>query len=356
MLRFIRRCISIAFLAGVLFFGGLILYGTITDYNPPPGMYQEAPALAGGVASEKIDSVLNFFNWNIGYSGLGKEMDFFYDGGKTVRAPKEYLDVYFKGIQHTIAAHDSIDFYLIQEIDIESKRSYWMNEYDSLHTLLKDFHSAFGLNYNVKYVPLPFTNGLGKVYSGVATYSKYKPQIAKRFQYPGKFPWPTRIFFLDRCFLTQRYKLKNGKELVVVNTHNSAYDETGEIKKGEMEFLKGYILKLYEAGNYVIVGGDFNQCPPGFDTKKFMVADYQAFIPPALETGWMPGGWQFCFDETVPTNRHLDTPLDANTFKTVIDYYLISPNVELLSVKTIDLGFAYSDHQPVVMQVKLKNE
>ncbi|MFN0275782.1 MAG: endonuclease/exonuclease/phosphatase family protein [Chitinophagales bacterium] len=354
MLRFLFRTISLLIVAGVLFFGGLILYGTISDFQPKPESYSPVEILAGGSPSEEMDSLLNIFNWNIGYGGLGKEMDFFYDGGETVRAPRENWNSYFEGIKKTILQHDSIDFYLIQEIDVLSKRSYEVNVYDSLYGSLNNYSASFGLNYNVKYVPLPITNGLGKVYSGVATYSKYTPASSKRFQYPGKFPWPTRIFFLDRCFLAQRYPMENGKELTIINTHNSAYDETGKIKDGEMSFLKEYMLKAYEAGNYVIIGGDFNQCPPGFDTKKFMVDDYAAFIPPALEKGWLPEGWHFCYDETVPTNRHLDTPLNENTFKTVIDYYLISPNVELLSVKTLDLGFAHSDHQPVVMQVKLK--
>lgn len=354
MLKFFLNTILILITAAVLFFGGLILYGTITDFQPDPNTFSPAPVLAGGISSTEIDSVVNFFNWNIGYGGLGKEMDFFYDGGKTVRAPREFWNTYFDGIQKTILQNDTIDFYLIQEIDVLSKRSYEVNQYDSIYRSINNYSASFGLNYNVKYVPLPFTNGLGKVYSGVATYAKYIPASSNRFQYPGKFPWPTRIFFLDRCFLAQRYPLANGKELVVINTHNSAYDETGQIKKGEMEFLKEYMLKAYNAGNYVVIGGDFNQCPPGFDTKKFMVGEYSEFIPPALETGWLPQGWQFCFDESAPTNRHLDAPLDANTFKTVIDYYLISPNVELRSVKTLDLGFANSDHQPVIMQVKLK--
>ncbi|MBC8047563.1 MAG: endonuclease/exonuclease/phosphatase family protein [Fimbriimonadaceae bacterium] len=355
MFKFLLRFILLVIVLGVLSFGGLILYGTITDYQPEPETSMDVEIKAGGIVSTEIDTILNFFNWNVGYGGLGAEMDFFYDGGKTVRAPRENWDAYFDGIKKTILTNDSIDFYLIQEIDQLSKRSYQVNQYDSIYRILQKYSASFGLNYNVKYVPLPFTNGLGKVYSGVATYSKYIPASAQRFQYPGKFPWPTRIFFLDRCFLSQRYKLSNGKELVVINTHNSAYDETGEIKKSEMDFLKKHMMKEHAAGNYVIIGGDFNQCPPGFDTKKFMVGSYTEFIPPALEEGWTPAGWKFCYDDSTPSNRHLDGPLDDKTFKTIIDYYLISPNVELLSVKTIDLGFANSDHQPVIMKIKLQN-
>jgi hypothetical protein len=39
---------------------------------------------------------------------------------------------------------------------------------------------------------------------------------------------------------------------------------------------------------------------------------------------------------------------------TVINFYLLSPNVQAQSVKTIDVGFAYSDHQPVIARMRLK--
>lgn len=351
--KILRLCIFLIVLA-VLFLGGIILYGTITDFQPEPEAYYNAPYSAGGVDSKMIDSTLTLLNWNVGYGGLGKENDFFYDGGKMVRSSREIWDKDFAGIIKTIQAHEA-DFYLIQEIDVLSKRSYQVNQYDSLYKVLKNYSASFGLNYNVKYVPLPFKNGLGKVYSGVATYSKFAPASSKRYQYPGHFPWPTRIFFLDRCFLAQRYPLSNGKELIVINTHNSAYDETGTIKKGEMEFLKTYMLKAAENGNYVIIGGDFNQCPPGFDTKEFLKTEKEHnFIPPALDASWLPQGWQFCYDNSQPTNRDLDKPLNDETFKTIIDYYLISPNIELQSVKTIDLGFDFSDHQPVLLNIRLK--
>lgn len=354
MIKILFRIILLIIITGALFVGGLIIYGTITDYKPEPGS-EEILAITGkGAAIGNQDSVFNFLNWNIGYGGLGKENDFFYDGGKTVRSPREIWDKDFTGILQTITQNDSIDFYLIQEIDQNSKRSYHINAYDSVFTSLQHCTSSFGLNYNVHHVPLPFTNPLGKVYSGVATYSKYQPIDSRRIQYPGKFPWPTRIFFLDRCFVINRYAMSNAKELIVINTHNSAYDETGEVKKSEMEFLRNTIIAEYEKGNFIIVGGDFNQCPPGYDPQTFGKLSADAFIPPALDADFMPAGWTWAYDPTTPTNRHLDAPLDAQTFKTVIDYYLLSPNIDLVTVKTLDQGFDFSDHQPIIMQVKIK--
>jgi exonuclease III len=45
-------------------------------------------------------------------------------------------------------------------------------------------------------------------------------------------------------------------------------------------------------------------------------------------------------------------PLTTTT--TVIDFFLLSPNVESISVKCINLSFENSDHNPVLIKIKLK--
>ncbi len=41
-------------------------------------------------------------------------------------------------------------------------------------------------------------------------------------------------------------------------------------------------------------------------------------------------------------------------YTSVIDGFLVSPNVEIASVKTLDLGFAHSDHNPVRVKLRTK--
>ena len=48
------------------------------------------------------------------------------------------------------------------------------------------------------------------------------------------------------------------KELVIFNLHMSAYGNSDEIRKGQIEMLCNDMAKEYEAGNYVLCGGDFN--------------------------------------------------------------------------------------------------
>jgi len=83
ILRFIFRLATVLVVLVVIYLGGIILLGTLYDYKPEDitGL-----KIAGNGSGEEIsDSVFTFLSWNIGYGGLGAEMDFFYDGGKQIR-------------------------------------------------------------------------------------------------------------------------------------------------------------------------------------------------------------------------------------------------------------------------------
>ena len=337
----------------VLYVGGNIGYGLLTDFQPPA---TETIALSKEVPLQARDSVYDLMVWNIGYAGLGAEQDFFYDGGKNVRPTEEQFQKYLEGVRNIISANGDKDFILIQEVDTNSRRSYYFNELEAIENRLPTHNSAYATNYHVDYVPMPLEtpwNVLGKVRAGLATFSRYQASEVTRHQFPGQYPWWKRIFILDRCFLAERFPLPWGKDLLVINTHNSAYDG-GTLKQQEMAALKTFIMGEYEKGNYVIVGGDWNQTPPGFDQNTFSKGTLpyeQTKVPDDF-----PGdGWHFAYDTGVPTNRSLRTPYNRDsTFCTVIDFFLVSPNVEVNTVHTANLDFRFSDHQPVFMEVRLK--
>jgi endonuclease/exonuclease/phosphatase family metal-dependent hydrolase len=348
LVKRILKIVGIIIVTLVLAFGGLLLFSTITDYKPP----EKEQVAVEGQAILQPDSIHTFMIWNIGYGGLGKEVDFFYDGGKTVRAPREIYDKDINGVYQFLQSNDSVDFFLLQEVDRNSKRSYRQDQFAEIGERLQDFTYSFGMNYNVKFIPIPPTNPLGKVVGGLASYSRFSPTSATRFSFPGNFAWPKRIYFLDRCFLVKRFDLPNGKELLVINTHNSAYDDGG-LKKKQMEYLKNFLIQEYEKGNYVIVGGDWNQCPPNFDVYKFAKEDSD-YAQLNIDFDYLPSDWLWAYDPDITTNRKLTTAYNpAKTFATIIDFYLISPNIELLRIKGIDQGFEFSDHQPVFMKVRL---
>ena len=159
--------------------------------------------------------------------------------------------------------------------------------------------------------------------------------------------------------MVNRYRIENGKELVLINTHNEAFDEGGKIRKAQMERLREFVLNEFSSSNYVIVGGDWNQYPPdfkpAFSANKVFTGTIGNFNLTGIESDYMPGEWKWVYDPSTPSFRTLITAYDpATTPTSICDFFLISPNIEAVSVKCYHLGFANSDHNHVLMQATLK--
>ena len=335
--------------AGVAVFALFLLYGTIFDYRPKAvttlSERPDAPLVR--------DSVFDLMIWNIGYCGLGSEMDFFYDGGEQVRSKPSRVAANLKHVLEYTAGLDSCVFFLFQEVDLRSRRSYRSNQFDALASSLEGSFAAFGKNYDVFFVPLPLASPYGKVVSGIATLGKLEPVLVTRHKFPGNYAWPKGIFMLDRCFLVNRYPLEGGRQLLVVNTHNSAYDD-GTLRKGQMDYLHAFLLDEYGKGNYIIVGGDWNQTPAGF-RPEFENDSFDTVQVSYIDEDYLPEDWTWLYDPGVPTNRRLATPyVQGLSPTTVIDFYLLSPNIIPVDIQGINMGFVHSDHQPVLARIKLK--
>jgi len=333
-------------------FMGFVLFLTMTDFNPAQ---KEDIAINGNgpvLPAEKNE--FTFLTWNIGYGGLGKKMDFFYEGGTRVRPERKEFTEYLDGIGQLLSTSDSVDFIFIQEADINSRRSYFTDEVKVIGKALPGWCSLFAKNYDCRFVPVPLNNPMGRVVSGIACFPKYKPLTAERLDLGTRFSWPKQLVMLKRCIMVMRYKMNNGKDLVVVNLHNSTFDKGGVLRKKELEKLQVLLLSEYRKGNYVITGGDWNNNPRGFRPGAVISGDIAKRVEPALEPDFLPG-WRFAFDSLAPTNRDVEMPYQKGKTKTtIIDFYVVSPNVEIKSVHTLTTGFRCSDHQPVFMKVALK--
>jgi endonuclease/exonuclease/phosphatase family metal-dependent hydrolase len=330
-----------------------VLFLTLTDYAPEA---KENIEITGQEARLLPDSVkeITFLTWNIGYGGLGEKMDFFYEGGTRVRPEKKEFEGYREGISQVLAAVDTVDFIFIQEADTHSRRSYYSDEVAETAKSLHGRTSLFAKNYDCWFVPVPLDDPMGRVVSGIACFPRYIPESAVRIDLGTRFSWPKQLVMLKRCILMMRYKLTSGNELVVVTLHNSTFDKGGVLRKRELQILHNLLLSEYKKGNYVIAGGDWNINPRGFRPETIISGDTTRAIEPPLYPAFLPG-WEFAFDPSVPSNRDVDGPYrKGKIITTIIDFYVVSPNVKVRSVRTLPTGFRFSDHQPVFLKVALK--
>lgn len=347
-----RKILKTVFiLVGIAVFAALALiaYLTLTEYKPD----DIEPVEPVGTVSEKSlcsGESISILSWNIGYAGLDKNADFFMDGGKGVRtASRESVRNNLSGIRE-LADGLAPDFFFFQEVDSDSKRTYGIDE----RACLPDGICAYALNYSCPYVPFPLPT-IGKVNSGLYTVHSRSISSAERVKLPCPFSWPVSTANLKRCLLVSRINLADSeRELVLINLHLEAYDN-GEGKAAQTKVLEDLMLREYEAGNYVIAGGDFNQVFPD-SLDKYPIIDPELWTPGVLEKGILSEKWLLAYDLSVPSCRLLNraySPSDPATQYYVIDGFILSPNIRLNSVETIDAGFEYSDHNPIFLSITL---
>ncbi len=298
---------------------------------------------------------ISILTWNIGYGSLGSSEDFFLDGGSKVR-PDDKLVVTdnLERITKVIKEAD-VDFVMLQELDRDSKRSYYIDQYETLSGELNGYSKSFSKNYDVDFVPIPFPP-TGKIVAGLGSYTKYEVSSASRIALPGEYSWPQKVIMLDRCMMVSRLPVDGSEnELVMINAHFSAYDD-GSIREKQLSAIKEFVETEYDKGNYIVLGGDWNQTFYMVDTERFPTYNEgEIWLPNIIPDSWFDAGWTYGVDAELPTYRLLNEPYIKGTTQTgIIDGFLVSPNVSVIETKTYDLGFELSDHNPIVMKIKIK--
>lgn len=337
----------------VIIFVAFLIYITASDYKPPA----EVKLQAGNNTSTMLKQGEPFTvtTYNIGYAGLDQGQDFFMDGGTMSRSSsKKQTEDNLAAIIDFMKEADS-DIYIMQEIDQSATRSFRINEVDQISNALPSHSSTFATNYKVPWVPVPVMDPMGGVESGLLTLSAFQSSSQTRFDLPGKEKWPVQLFELDRAMVESRFPIEGGKELVLVNLHLSAFDKGGTIRKQQLDFLSDYIDRELKKGSYLIIGGDWNHSLPDTDPSTFATTQqWPEWLQPFPEQ-FGPADFQWAIDPTTPTVRTLDIAYQEGVnFLAVIDGFLVSPNVEVVSVKGTDLGFKNADHNPVTSQFILK--
>lgn len=320
------------------------------------------------------DKQYSALTYNIGFGAYTPDFSFFMDGGKSSWAKsKDSVKETIKGAGELVASKDS-DFALIQEIDLDATRSYHVNEYSILKETIPAYNCVFAQNYDSAFLFYPFTQPHGKSKAGLALFSKYPITGSLRRSFPISTSF-TKFFDLDRCYSISRVPVDNGKELVIFELHMSAYGNSDAIREGQIRMLSEDMQKEYEAGNYVICGGDFNHDLKAVDTQ-LKASDADNNTQTGSEDSAEPESWaypfprselpehfSFCLDQLSEDEknnlwnsaRNADMEyVPGETYTVTLDGFIISDNVECTKYENVNTGYSYSDHDPVYMEFQLK--
>ena len=205
---------------------------------------------------------LSVMTWNIKFGGA--RIRFFFEcGGKRANmAPAEVLEN-LRGIAEKIEQSQP-DLLLLQEVDVESTRSAYIDAVQWLldHTYFN--YGAYASQWKADFIP---SDGLGRMNSGNALLSRWPLEEGTRLALPliGDQSGLTRYFFLKRNVLRVRLSPTENETLWVFATHFSAFAED-DTKLRQAERLLEFLDPIQQRGERLIVGGDLNLLPPGSET------------------------------------------------------------------------------------------
>lgn len=306
-----------------------------------------------------VDDTYSIMSYNTGFGAYEPDYSFFMDGGEYSWAvSEEGLKENVNNIGDFLASQNK-DFYLLQEVDFDSTRTYHFDEREVYKNKLSNHNCVWAQNYDSPFLFYPFSQPHGASKSSIMTFSKFGIDYSKRVELPIEDGF-TKFLDLDRCYSKSYISLDNGKYLVLYNFHLSAYTSDGKIATKQLELLVDDLQDEYNKGNYCIAGGDFNKDIVGNSNVYYSDADKSDYTwAQNIDKDYFIGKdieliAPFDKDNPIPSCRNTDVPLDETEFYINIDGYLVSKNVQVNESKVIDSGFVYSDHNPVSMEFKLK--
>lgn len=311
-----------------------------------------------GKSSEKAkpETTYRITSGNIGFGAYSDDYSFFMDGGKESRARSEQAVIENVTSYADAVAELAPDFAFFQEVDIDGTRSYHIDQRPLLLSALQTENhpqvSAFAQNYDSPYLFYPILEPHGKNKASMLTISNLEITESVRRSLPIESGF-MKLLDLDRCYSVSRIPVENGKELILYNLHLSAYTSDPKTAEKQLQMLFEDMKKEYDAGNYIVAGGDFNKDLLGNSAEIFGHEELEDNWAKPISKELIPNFMQLVapLDEEnpVPSCRNADQPYSESNFVVTVDGFLVSDNVAVENALVLDTGFQWSDHNPVYM-------
>lgn len=309
--------------------------------EPRSGPLTVSPAASLAPAGDTI----SLLTWNLGYAGLGAGSDFIADGGRSVLPPsRAAVRENMAGIAAHLAGTDA-DVVLLQEVARAGPLNYWVDVLAGVRAPLQRYASVFDAEVATRLIPPPLS-----LAHGAAIFSRRELSYAERVALPLEDEWMAGI--VRRHYRMQIARLPiagTSRQWVILNIHLAAFDRGGEVRRRQLGEVLRFAEGEFAKGNPVVIGGDWNLEFVARGAFPHATEEKHLFWLHPFPFNELPQGWRAAYDPATPSARTLYAPYEpGRTYVTVIDGFVISPNVEIESVAGENLAFAHSDHQPVL--------
>ena len=231
---------------------GAVLYNA-SNYQSPPNQISRIKVMV----------------WNIRF-GAGRIPWFGDSCGDRVILSEDEVEKNLQSIADLITTVQP-DILLLNEIDIDSKRTAYIDQVQWLLNHTNFNYGAFASNWKSQFIP---SDGLGRMNMGNAVFSKWKISDAVRIKLPirGDQDAMTEYFYLRRCILKTKINLPGLDNFCAVTTHLSAFS-TDDTKQKQVDVLIETLENIDSRGNFFIVGGDLNLLPPNATKTDYCLED-----------------------------------------------------------------------------------
>ena len=366
MKRFLKIVAAVG-LVGALLAGGYLAYLQVNYYRIAD--HQKLAITNPQRAQLAVDHPYTATTYNIGFGAYNERYSFFMDTG-TAKQGHHTRGKYGKATSRAAVQRSTTfvikqikaqhpDFALFQEIDTNSTRSYHVNQVRRVAAAFPHLGRVFASNFHSAYLLVPLTDPHGTVRSGLLTLSRYQVQSAQRRQYPVSTHLIEKFVDLDRCFVVLTLPVQNGRHLIMINSHMSAYDRGGKMRAAQLKLLTGVMKQARARGDYVIVGGDFNHALGKQIMTHFRTNQRVPNWVSKMSNQDLPAGFRIVRADnywTTPTVRATDTAyVPGKTYTTVVDGFIVSDNVTA-TAHNLATHFQETDHNPVKLTFKLQAE
>jgi len=350
----------------LLFSLSLLLVGVFamvwfSTFHPAP-IQQEAIHCAENAPSLSAGQSIKLYNQNVQFMA-GKNYVFFYDlpnnAGPDERPSSNDVTKTLHGLAALITQQDP-DIILLQEVDDGAKRTDYADQLDQLLALLPNDYACHSSSFYWKASYVPHPRIMGAVGTKLSIISKYKIMSATRTQLSLIPQDPiNQLFNLKRALQEVRLPVEGANELVILNTHLSAFSKgTGTLER-QIKQINGRLQSLNNSKKPWVISGDFNLLPPNtyslltkeqrryHEKNSAIKALYQQYLAiPSLDN--TKSEHRQAWFTYSPNNAHTKLP------DRTIDYYFYSPQLSMKNAFVEqDKSLSLSDHMPLIASFTL---
>ncbi len=314
----------------------------LVNRNWPPGDKIKLINKPDNLAA-KLGQTIKITTWNIGYAGLGRESDFVMDGGKSWFPPSS------RAVKNNLAAicvrlkKLPGQILLLQEVSVCSPLSFWHKVRQKIIKTLPENLALFRPDIATVALPWPL-----KIAHGTMTMCPAGPASCQLVKLPAEPDFIAGFIKRNYALLVTRFDIEDSPaQWVIINLHLAAFDEQGATRHQQFDAVFAFAQKEYDKGNFVVLGGDWNMALTKSDFGHTTDLKHLFWLVD-LPKQKLPPGWKIACDPSVPSVRTNYKPyVRGENYTAIIDGFITSPNVAVISVKTTNTGFENSDHMPV---------